>query len=61
MKYTGETNSKGEPYGQGTATFTDGGTYTVEWQDGNFNIQGTRTFPDGTTYTGKWQDGEPVP
>ena len=60
MTYTGETNSKGEPHGQGTATFTDGGTYTGEWQDGNFNGQGTRTFPDGTTYTGKWKDGEPV-
>ena len=34
MTYTGETNSKGEPHGQGTATFTDGGTYTGEWQDG---------------------------
>ena len=32
--YTGETNSKGEPHGQGTATYADGTTYTGEWQDG---------------------------
>ena len=61
MTYTGETNSKGQRHGQGTATFPDGETYTGEWQDGNFNGQGTRTFPDGTTYTGKWQDGVLVP
>ena len=34
MTYTGETNSKGEPHGQDTATFTDGATYTGEWKDG---------------------------
>ena len=32
--YTGETNSKGEPHGQGTATYADGTTYTGEWKDG---------------------------
>ena len=34
MTYTGETNSKGQPHGQGTATFTDGTTYTGEAKDG---------------------------
>ena len=37
--------------------YTGIGTYTGEWQDGNFNGQGTATFPDGETYTGEWQDG----
>ena len=34
MTYTGETNSKGEPHGQGTETYANGDTYTGEWRDG---------------------------
>ena len=61
MPYTGETNSKGEPHGQGTMTFADGSTYTGAWKDDKFNGQGTYTFPDGTERTGEWKDGELVP
>ena len=34
MTYTGETNSKGEPHGQGTYTYADGSKRTGEWKDG---------------------------
>ncbi len=64
MTYTGETNSKGEPHGQGTMTWADSvnlDTYTGEWDGGNKHGQGTATYPDGTTYTGEWQDGVRVP
>ena len=47
--------------GQGTYTFPDGGTYTGEFKDDNFNSQGTMTFADGTKRTGEWKDGKPVP
>ena len=34
MTYTGETNSKGEPHGQGTYTYADGTVaYTGQWKD----------------------------
>ena len=34
MKYTGETNSKGEPQGHGTLMYAAGSTHPGEWQDG---------------------------
>ena len=37
MKYTGERNSKGQPNGQGTRTYSDGRAYTGEWKDGKQN------------------------
>ena len=56
MTYTGETNSKGERHGQGTAWLADLSTYTGEWRDGVRNGQGTMTYANGTTYTGEWKD-----
>ena len=61
MTYTGETNSKGERHGQGTATFADGSKYTGEWKDDERNGQGTYTYPNGVTYTGEFKDGVPAP
>ena len=61
MTYTGETNSKGERHGQGTAWLADLSTYTGEWRDGVRNGQGTYTDAGGdahTTYTGEWQDDQ---
>ena len=56
--YTGETNSKGEPHGQGTATYADGSTYTGEFKDGKRHGQGTDTWPNGYKYTGEWKDNK---
>ena len=61
MTYTGETNSKGERPGQGTAWLADLSTYTGEWKYENRNGQGTFTYFDGKTITGKWKDGELLP
>ena len=61
MTYTGETNSKGQPHGQGTATVADGNKYTGEWKVGKLNGHGTYTFANGDTYTGEWKKGVPVP
>ena len=61
MKYTGESNSKGQPHGQGTMTYAVGATYTGEWKDGKKHGLGTMTYPDGRTYTGEWKDGRLVP
>ena len=61
MPYTGETNSKGEPHGQGTMTFADGSTYTGAWKDDKFNGQGIHTGADGGKYAGEFKDDELVP
>ena len=58
MTYTGETNSKGERPGQGTAWLADLSTYTGEWKDDMPNGHGTMTYNDGKTYIGEWKDGE---
>ena len=58
MKYTGETNSKGEPHVQCTFTYLSS-KYTGERKDGIFNGQGTSTYPNGDKYVGEWKDGLP--
>ena len=60
--YTGETNSKGEPHGQGTMTWADSvklDAYTGAFKDDKFNGEGTMTYANGSTYTGEWKDGQP--
>tara|TARA_B100000767_G_scaffold5199_1_gene4928 strand:- start:583 stop:2373 length:1791 start_codon:yes stop_codon:yes gene_type:complete len=42
--------------GQGTYTWSDGGTYVGEWKDGISLGQGTMTFPSGDKYVGEWKD-----
>ncbi len=44
-----------------TETYSNGSTYTGEWQDGEWHGQGTMTYADGSTYTGEFKDGVPVP
>ena len=62
MTYTGETNSKGEPHGQGTYTYANGRTYSGEFKDGDYNGQGTYKYADGTVaYTGEFKVGKLVP
>ena len=34
MTYTGDTNNKDEPHGQGTMAWASGTTYTGEFKDG---------------------------
>ena len=56
MPYTGEWKDN-KQHGQGTRTYSNGGTYTAEWKDGMQHGQGTWTYPDGDTYTGEWKNG----
>ena len=44
--------------GQGTLTFSHGGKYVGEFEEGKFHGQGTYTYPDGSKYVGEWKDGE---
>ncbi len=62
MTYTGETNSKGERPGQGTAWLADLSTYTGEWKDDMPNGHGTMTYDDGKTYIGEGRGrmGQPL-
>ena len=45
-------------HGVGMCTFSDGGTYDGEWQNGDAHGKGVRTYSDGRTYDGKWEYGE---
>ena len=39
MSYTGKTNSKGEPHGQGRMILPGGATYAGDWKDGEWHGQ----------------------
>ena len=53
MTYTGETNRKGKPHGQGTATSADCTTFISALKGGKQHGQGSHTYHDGATYTGE--------
>lgn len=40
----------------GTFTWSDGGTYSGEWQNGKMQGQGTYTQANGNIYVGQWED-----
>ncbi len=42
---------------EGTSTYSDGTTYTGQWQFREREGQGTMTWPDGRKYTGGYKDG----
>ena len=59
MKYTGETNSKGEPHVQCTFTYLSS-KYTGERKDGIFNGQGTSTIPMATSTSASGRTADPT-
>ena len=56
-KFEGE-HKNGEPNGQGTVTYPDGGSIVGEFKDGLPNGQGTVTYSNGNKYVGGWKDGK---
>jgi len=48
----------GQPDGQGSVTYQDGGTYVGEFRNNQPNGQGTLTMPGGSVQYGEWRDGE---
>ena len=59
MTYTGETNERGEPHGQGAYEFADGTRYEGQLKDGEPHGQGVIEFADGDRHEGQFKDGEP--
>ena len=59
MTYTGETNERDEPHGQGVYEYADGSRYEDQWEDGVPRSQGKMTYPDGEVYEGEWKDDKP--
>ena len=57
MTYTGKTNKNGQRHGHGTMMYSNGDTYTGEWESGKQNGHGTFTGTDGSKYIGGWKDG----
>jgi hypothetical protein len=41
----------------GRYVFSDGATYTGEWQDNLFDGVGSHTWPTGAVYSGQWNKG----
>merc|ERR1711988_542633 len=42
-------------YGQGTYTWTDGGSYSGGWVEDKREGKGTMKYPDGFVYEGEWK------
>jgi len=59
VTYTGETNERGEPHGQGAYEFADGTRYEGQLKDGEPHGQGVIEFADGDRHEGQFKDGEP--
>jgi hypothetical protein len=56
-KYSGEVKN-GEPNGQGTYTWPDGGRYEGEIKYGQYHGQGTYTWSNGGRYVGEFKNGK---
>ena len=46
MTYTGETNERGEPHGQGVHEYADGSRYEGQFKDGEPHGQGDDEEPN---------------
>jgi len=55
--YVGELR-EGQPNGQGTIIYVEGGSHTGEFRDGLPNGQGTITWPNGSVYVGEFRDNK---
>ena len=56
--YVGEWNEEGQPEGNGTMYYIDGGICEGQWKAGRLSGQGRRISPFGDVYTGQWQEGQ---
>ena len=52
--YEGQNDSLGLFHGQGTVTYTDGGTYSGNFVRGSRDGSGQMVYPNGDTYQGSW-------
>lgn len=63
--YTGDTNEKGEPHGQGKFSsynaHNEKWTYEGEFKDGHFNGEGKTTWKSGAVEIGTYKDDVIVP
>ena len=55
--YEGNSNSRGEPHGEGKRVFSSGHVYEGSWKDGRCEGFGRFTYPDGQIFEGEWKDG----
>ena len=56
-RYEGEVNEEGEPHGQGTFYYDEGGFYSGEFVNGKAHGQGTFFYPDLDFYKEEHEDG----
>ena len=60
--YTGDTNERREPHGQGVYEYASGdyagGRYDGQFKDDKRNDQGVYEYPNGDCYDGHWKDGK---
>ena len=59
MTYTGETNERGEPHGQGVFEYADGSRYEGQFKDGKVHGHGVWEYAGGDCYEGQHKDGLP--
>ena len=53
--YTGETNERGDPHGQGVGEYANGSRYEGQWKDGKWHGQGVYEYANGDRYDGQWK------
>ena len=58
VAYTGETNERGEPHGQGVKEWVAVTRYDGQWKGGKRHGRGEIKYADGSIYKGKWKDGK---
>ena len=58
VAYTGETNERGEPHGQGVKEWVAVTRYDGQWEDGKRHGRGEIKYADGSIYKGEWKDGK---
>lgn len=56
--YVGEWNEQGEPHGNGTMYYVEGGICEGAWEYGKLNGEGRRISRAGDLYLGNWVDGK---
>ena len=57
VAYTGETNERGEPHGQGVKEWVAVTRYDGQWKDGRAHGRGVVEWTDGTRSEGGFKEG----